>query len=131
VFKPGSYLKTFLTNKTDVCKTYYSLAEILTILKDVVRGEGLFDPNNPSIILCSPELEKALNMKALHVTQIRDQVMSHITKVPEHAFRTQFIELESQRERERQKRHNDLLIGRTPRHHIHPDNMTREMRQQL
>ena len=70
-------------------------------------------------------------MKALHVTQIRDQVMSHITKVPEHAFRTQFIELERQRERERQKRHNDLLIGQTPRHPIHPDNMTREMRQQL
>jgi hypothetical protein len=131
VFKPGSYLKTFLTDKTNVYKTYYSLAEILTILKDVVRGEKLFDPNNPSIILCSPGLKRALNMKALHVTQIRSQVMDHITKVPEHAFRTQFVELERQRERERQKRHNDLLTGRIPSHPIHPDNMTREMRQQL
>jgi hypothetical protein len=131
VFRPRSYLKTFLTDKTNVYKTYYSLAEILTILKEVVRGEGLFDPNNPSIILCSPELERALNMKALHVKQIRSQVMDRITKVPEHAFRTQFVELERQRERERQKRHNDLLIGRTPRHPIHPNNMTREMRQQL
>ena len=47
IFKLASELKTFLTNKTRVWKTYYSLAEILTILKNVVRGEGLFDPANP------------------------------------------------------------------------------------
>lgn len=31
----------------------------------------MYDEKNPSIILCSRDLEEALNMKALHVTEIR------------------------------------------------------------
>eukprot|EP00092_Neocalanus_flemingeri_P016378 GFUD01017727.1.p1 GENE.GFUD01017727.1~~GFUD01017727.1.p1 ORF type:complete len:362 (+),score=72.82 GFUD01017727.1:183-1268(+) len=82
-FQPLSKLKTFLIHKTGVEYPCYSLAEILTILKDVIRGEGLFDEANPSVILCSEELEEALNMKALHVTEIRDLVLSQVTKVPD------------------------------------------------
>jgi hypothetical protein len=108
VFKPGSYLKTFLTDKTNVYKTYYSLAEILTILKEVVRGEGLFDPNNPSIILCSTELERALNMKALHVTQIRDQLMDHITEVPNMLLEHNLL---SWKDRENVKGRKDTTIS--------------------
>lgn len=89
-FQPLSKLKRFLISKTGVEKTYYSLAEILTILKDVIRGEGMFDPANPSVILCSPDLEEALNMRALHVTEIRDLVLSHITKVPDQSLREKF-----------------------------------------
>lgn len=48
-----------------------SFIYILTILKDTIRDEGLYDEKNPSIILCSRDLEEALNMKALHVTEIR------------------------------------------------------------
>ena len=70
-FNPLSKLKGFLIDKTGVEKTFYSLAEILTILKNIIRGEGMFDHANPSVIICSPELERALNMKALHVTEIR------------------------------------------------------------
>ena len=40
-------------------------------MKDIIRGEKLFDLQNPSIIICSNELEEAINMKALHVTEIR------------------------------------------------------------
>ena len=43
----------------------------MTILKDAIRSEGLYDEKNPSIIMCSPDLEESLGMKALHVTQIR------------------------------------------------------------
>ena len=82
-FNPLSKLKRFLVNKTGVEKTYYSLAKILTILKNIIRGEGMFDHANPSVIICSTDLEKALNMKALHVTEIRDLVLSQITKVPD------------------------------------------------
>ena len=39
-------------------------------LKDVVINEKLFDPRNPSVILCSSELEEALDRKALHVTEL-------------------------------------------------------------
>jgi len=31
----------------------------------------MFDEWNPSVIMCCPLLEEALNMKALHVTEIR------------------------------------------------------------
>jgi len=89
-FQPLSKLKRFLISKTGVEKTYYSLAEILTILKDVIRGEGMFDEANPSVILCSEDLEEALNMRALHVTEIRDVVLSHITKVPDQSLRDKF-----------------------------------------
>ena len=67
-FNPMSRLKIFLITKTGVEKPYYSLKEILTSLKNIIREEGLFDHANPSIILCSKELEEALNMKAFHVT---------------------------------------------------------------
>jgi len=40
-------------------------------LKEIIRDEGMFDHRNPVIILCGGELEKALNMKALHVTELR------------------------------------------------------------
>ena len=86
-FNPLSKLKRFLVSKTGVEKTYYSLAEILTILKNIIKGEGMFDHANPSVIICSPELERALNMKALHVTEIRNLVLSQITKVPDQSLR--------------------------------------------
>jgi len=31
----------------------------------------MFDPQNPSMILCSEELEEAIDMKALHVTEMQ------------------------------------------------------------
>ena len=56
-------------------------------MKNIIKGEGMFDHANPSVIICSPELERALNMKALHVTEIRDLVLSQITKVPDQSLR--------------------------------------------
>ena len=82
-FNPRSKLKRFLVRKTGGEKTYYSLAEILTSLKNIIRKEEMFDQANPSIILCSTGLERALDMKALHVTEIRDLVLSQITKAPD------------------------------------------------
>jgi hypothetical protein len=44
---------------------------VLTILKEIIRDEEMFDMRNPAIILCDKDLEAALNMRALHVTEIR------------------------------------------------------------
>ena len=41
----------------------------------------MFDPSNHSIILCSPELERVLNMKALHVTEFRFVNIPQITSL--------------------------------------------------
>ena len=45
--------------------------EVLLALKRCIQGEKLFDPENPSIIMCDSELEVALNVRALHVSKIR------------------------------------------------------------
>ena len=46
------------------------LIEILKNLKLIVRSEKLFDFKNPSIIMCDSDLEIALHVKDLHVTEI-------------------------------------------------------------
>ena len=53
-------------------------------LKMIVRSEGLFDPQNPSIIMCDPSLEKALNMKDLHVIEVRDHILKQTTMLKRH-----------------------------------------------
>ena len=60
-------------------RSYYTLLEIFIILKKIIREEKLFDQTNPTIVMCSPELEEAINVKALHVTQIRNYVLSQLT----------------------------------------------------
>ena len=85
-FKPTSKLLRYVQDKSHVKKTVFTLAEVLTVLKNVIRGEGQFDEKNPAIIMCSAELEKAINMKALHVMEIRDLVLSHLIKIQDEEF---------------------------------------------
>ena len=80
-FKRGAPLKIYLSKITSTERTYYTLREILTIIKKVIGEEKMFDERNPSVILCSEELEQALDQKALHVTEVRDLVMNQIEKV--------------------------------------------------
>ena len=78
-FKPDSKLKEYLFIKTKVKRSYYMLMEIFKELKVIIRSEKLYDPKNPSIIMCDPDLEIALNMKDLHVTEIRDQILGQLS----------------------------------------------------
>ena len=63
------------------------LVEILEKLKVIVRSEKLFDPKNPSIIMCDPDLEMALNMKDIHVTEVRHQILKQLTLVKQQNWR--------------------------------------------
>jgi hypothetical protein len=45
--------------------------QLLLALKRVITAEKLFDPHNPTIIMCDWALEEALQMKALHVSELR------------------------------------------------------------
>lgn len=91
-FNSRSKLKRFLVRKTGSEKAYYSLHEILTNLRQIIRKEKMFDQNNPSIIICSTDLERALDMKAFHVTEIRDLVLSQITKAADQTLGKEFIQ---------------------------------------
>ena len=89
-FKPESKLKEYLFIKTKVKRSYYMLMEIFEDLKVILRSEKLYDPKNPSIIMCDPDLEIALNMKDLHVTQIRDQILKQLTLQRQQNWRENF-----------------------------------------
>ena len=91
VFKTGSKILKYISQKTQLSKTimndftlnqvifqqtglfilFIFSGQILTILKDIIMREEMFDPLNPSMILCSEELEEAINMKAIHVTEMQ------------------------------------------------------------
>ena len=43
-------------------------------MKKVISSEKLFDVQNPTVIICDPCLEDALEVKALHVSEIKDFV---------------------------------------------------------
>ena len=77
-FKEGASLKSYISKITHTEKLFYTLGEILAIIKRVIREEKMFDYRNPSVILCSKELEHALNRKALHVTEVRSLIMDQI-----------------------------------------------------
>eukprot|EP00092_Neocalanus_flemingeri_P026676 GFUD01028922.1.p1 GENE.GFUD01028922.1~~GFUD01028922.1.p1 ORF type:complete len:252 (+),score=64.94 GFUD01028922.1:169-924(+) len=77
-FKENSTLKQFLDHKTAENKSHYTLRQILTILKNIIKKEVLFDDRNPSVVICSPDLEEALNMRAFHVTELWELVASQL-----------------------------------------------------
>jgi len=81
VFKPVSQLKKYLEKRVLNFRENYTLSELLTILKYIIRDKEMFDLLNPAMILCDKDLELALNMKALHVTEIREQVYMQIIRV--------------------------------------------------
>ena len=80
-FNPSSKLHNVVIKRGGDKKKYFYLHQILTILKNYIRRNGLYDKKNPSTILCYPELEEAFGKKSLHVTEIRKLVLKHVTRV--------------------------------------------------
>ncbi len=76
-------LKKYILKKTPYNRESYTLAKILTILKVIICDAEMFDMRNPAIILCDKDLESALNMRALHVTEIRNIVYCQLMRLPE------------------------------------------------
>ena len=54
----------------------------------------MYDQSNPPIIICSNEFERALGMKALHITEIRDIVLSQLTRVSDQTCGKSLIQVE-------------------------------------
>ena len=51
--------------------TCLNFLQVLTALKRVIASDKLYDPQNPTVVLCDQRLEEALDVKALHVSEIR------------------------------------------------------------
>ena len=74
-FIPDSKLRSYLAYKRpeshfDKVDTT-SLKEVLQYLKSIISQEHLYDPKNAAVVLCDRQLEAALNVKALHLSEIR------------------------------------------------------------
>lgn len=80
-FKPNAPLKNYLVHKNKKIPEPFTLLNILLLLKEIIIEEKLFDPRNVSIILCNPELDKALNKKALHITELHWLVLFQMRKM--------------------------------------------------
>ena len=67
-FKVGALLKSCISEITGLEKTFFALEEILTKIKEIVGNKELLDDQDPSVILCSEELEGVLDRKDPHVS---------------------------------------------------------------
>ncbi len=50
---------------------FFKFLQVLQLLKDIISDEKLYDDRNASIVLADEALEHALDVKALHLTEIR------------------------------------------------------------
>jgi len=82
-FKVNAPLKNYIRLKTNSMRENYTLAELLTILKNVIADEELYDHRNHAIILCNSELEAAFDLPGMHVTELRECVYRQIVELPE------------------------------------------------
>ena len=67
-YKSGTQEYSLANLTTEFLNT---LAQVLTALQRLITSEKLYDPQNPAVILCDQHLEEALDIKALHVSEIR------------------------------------------------------------
>ena len=55
--------------------------EIFNTLKNTIQKEQLYDQANPEVIFCSPGLERGLDIKAFHVSQVKEIVLRQLVPV--------------------------------------------------
>jgi hypothetical protein len=67
-FKEGAPLKEYLRQRIPNFRDTCTLREVLTMLKEIIRDNLLFDENNPSMIVGDAPLETALGKKEVDVT---------------------------------------------------------------
>jgi hypothetical protein len=81
-FKDNSRLHKALAKKCPEMVTltnkYYTLYTILLILKRLIIVDQLFDKENPAIIILNLYLELALNVRVLHISQMREFILAQM-----------------------------------------------------
>jgi hypothetical protein len=70
-FKEGAPLKEYLQQRIPNLRDTCTLWEVLTVLKEIIGDNLLFDESNPSMIVGDAPLEVALRKKEVHVNEIR------------------------------------------------------------
>ena len=69
---------------TKIYKTFFTLGEITTILRVVIKREKLYEERNRKVIICSEELKLALKCDSLHLSELKKKLLTHLTLAPEY-----------------------------------------------
>ncbi len=77
-FLKCSPLKNYILRRYPNFAPTFTLFALLTCMKNTIRDEFLFDEKNPAIIMCDEELDTALEVSVLHVTQVREKTLNHL-----------------------------------------------------
>ena len=77
----NSYLKDFLAIRFQYVPTYFPLYELVWAMQIIISNEKMYDPQNPAIILCNPDLEAVLNKKAFHHKSLVHILSQHIVPI--------------------------------------------------
>lgn len=84
VFFPNSKLHAYLAlkcpEKISLHQNEYVLFNVMLAFKTVITKEKMLDPNNRPVIICSKEMETALDVKALHANEIQQQVCKQMVQ---------------------------------------------------
>ena len=78
IFKPNCKLKRFIEKYTNTEIHNFTMMNIINKLNYITKTQGMHDVNNPSLIICTPEMEDALNVKGLHSLELLSAVVEHI-----------------------------------------------------
>ena len=78
IFKPNCKLKRFIEKYTNTEIHSFTMMNMINKLNYITKTQNMHDINNPSIIICTPEMEEALNVKGLHSLELLSAVVEHI-----------------------------------------------------
>ena len=63
-------------------KRDFTLYTVLSALRKIISREFLYNGRNTTCIICSSDLELALGMKFLHITEVKDVVLTQMEYLP-------------------------------------------------
>jgi len=82
-FVPGAPLRRFIYNVKKTIKIYYQLHEVITLVREIIRDNCLYDKTNTAVIVCDSELEKVFNTNGMHVSELKGKIMEQLILVTE------------------------------------------------
>ena len=82
-FRENSLLRSFLAAKYGFVRFTFSVGEILSMVKEVIRRENLYCQDNPAIVKCTQEIEDVFGLPYLFYGDIRQLVVSHLDICPD------------------------------------------------
>ena len=72
-FKLHSEFKKYIQHKTKINKIFFTLGEIITILRTIIKRKKLYEVRNPMVIICSEKYKLALECDVLHLSELKEK----------------------------------------------------------